>query len=148
MKGKYRKSVFIVVYRKEDEKIFYLLLKRHKHWTGWEFPKGGVERDENLFEAVEREVFEECGQKPINIERYNFSGKYNYGRKFRDRPGFIGQSFVLFSAEVKDEKVFFDEREHSSYLWLQFEEAIKNLTFDNQKEALKIVNERISNKKS
>ncbi|MEM4605734.1 MAG: NUDIX domain-containing protein [Candidatus Pacearchaeota archaeon] len=148
MKEKYRKSVFVVVYRKEGEKILYLILKRKKHWVGWEFPKGGVEEKENLFEAVEREVFEECGQKPINIERYNFSGKYNYGKKFRDRPGFIGQSFVLFSAEVKDEKVVFDKREHSSYIWLTFEEALEKLTFENQKKALSIVHEKISNKKS
>ncbi len=144
---RYRKAVFIVVYRNEKNKIFYLVLKRKKHWVGWEFPKGGIEEKENLLKAVKRETFEECGQFPIKIKRYNFSGKYKYKKKFEDRNGFIGQSFILFSAEVKNRNVKFDKKEHSYYRWLNFEEAIKKLTHKNQKKALKIVHEKISNKK-
>ena len=42
----YRKSVFIVVYRKTEKGILYLILKRKLHWVGWEFPKGGIEPEE------------------------------------------------------------------------------------------------------
>lgn len=146
-KGKFRKAVFIVVFRKEKDKIFYLILKRKKHWRGWEFPKGGVDGREKFIETAKREVFEECGQKPINIRKYNFSGKYFYKKRFKDRLKFIGQTFKLFSAEVKKEKCKIDKREHSYYVWLSFEEALKKLTFENQKKALKIVHEKISNKK-
>lgn len=144
--SKFRKAVFIVIYRKEKdsnnkEKIKYLILKRKKHWIGWEFPKGGVEDNEDLIEAVKREAFEECGQEIFNIKEYDFSGEYFYKKKFRDRKGYIGQTFKLFSGEVKDEKVIFDEKEHSTYKWCSFEEAYETLTHKNQKEALKIVND-------
>jgi hypothetical protein len=43
VKEKYRKAVFIVVYRR-TKNIFnkqnkLLILKRKLHWAGWEFPK-------------------------------------------------------------------------------------------------------------
>ena len=34
---------------------------RHGYRPGWHFPDGGVERDEALSEAMERELFEETG---------------------------------------------------------------------------------------
>ncbi len=151
VKEKYRKAVFIVVYRKTrsifgNEKIKYLLLKRKKHWIGWEFPKGGIDGKETAIEAVKREIFEECGQKGFNLKKYNFSGKYKYPRRLIDRPGFIGQTFKLFSAEVKNKKCKIDSREHSTYKWESYEKAIKMVSFNNQKKSLEIVNRGTSKK--
>ena len=55
----YRKSVFIVVYMQENNKIKYLVLKRKLHWKGWEFPKEGIEKNEEEGEAARRGVREE-----------------------------------------------------------------------------------------
>jgi len=145
---KYRPAVFILVYRRTKnlfgkEKIKYLLLKRKKHWIGWEFPKGGIDKEEKLTETVIRETKEECGQEGFDIKKYNFSGKYEYDRVLKDRIGFIGQTYTLFSVEVNNKKVVFDEREHSGYRWISFEKALKMLKFRNQKKALKIVNRKI-----
>lgn len=140
---KFRKAVFIVVYRKNQEtkQIEYLILKRKKHWIGWEFPKGGIDKGEKLIETAKRETYEESGLKPLKIKKYPISGKYRYSRIFSDRPNIIGQTYTLFSAEVKNnKKIKLDTREHSGYVWLSFNKAIKKLKFNNQIKCLKIVN--------
>jgi len=137
---KYRKAVFIVTYRKEKNKVYYLVLKRKLHWKGWEFPKGGVESGESLPNAAKREAKEESGQPPIKIKSYSISGKYKYDRELKDRPGYFGQTFNLFSAEIKNPKVIFDKKEHSSYKWLEFDKAWSILNWPNQKNCLNIVN--------
>lgn len=145
--GKYRKAVFIVTYAIEKNKIYYLILKRKLHWKGWEFPKGGLEKGEKIINTIRREIIEETGLKTLKIKNFNFSGKYNYKRKYPDRPGFIGQSYSLYSVEVKKQEVKVDQREHSDYKWLKFEDALKRLTFRNQKECLSIVNDWLMKKK-
>jgi tRNA nucleotidyltransferase (CCA-adding enzyme) len=144
MKKIFRKAVFIVVYRKNKNKIEYLLLKRNKHWRGWEFPKGGIDEGETEKETAERETYEETGLKPKKLTSYKIKGKYNYPKLLRDRPNTIGQTYKLFSAEVEDEKIKIDKREHSGYKWFTANEAIKKLTWPNQKKCLKYVNKKIN----
>jgi 8-oxo-dGTP pyrophosphatase MutT (NUDIX family) len=95
MKSKYRKAVFIVTYAK----IYYLILKRKLHWSGWEFPKGGTNFFETKRGAIKREVVEETGLVPIKIKKFDHSGKYKYHKKLSDRPGVVGQTFSLYSAK-------------------------------------------------
>ena len=137
---KLRKAVFIVAYRKNP--IEYLILKRKLHWKGWEFPKGGVEK-ENLIKAVKRELFEETGLKAKRIIRFPIKGKFKYDKKTQEERNFSGQSYTLFAAEVKNDKITYDKLEHSGYKWLPFNKAIKVLTWNNQKKSLKIVNNSI-----
>ncbi len=143
-RGKYRKAIFIVTYKKINNKILYLILKRKMHWTGWEFPKGGVELFETKKMTVKREIKEETSLEAIRIINHRKKGRYEYSKKLPDRP-FIGQSYYLFSAEVPDKKTIVDNREHSSYMWLPYEKTLKKLTWQNQKECLKIINEYLIN---
>lgn len=55
----FRHRASAIVYRKNKETVEILLLKRRS--KGWTFPGGGIEKDEDLQEAVLRECFEECG---------------------------------------------------------------------------------------
>jgi 8-oxo-dGTP pyrophosphatase MutT (NUDIX family) len=143
---KYRRGVFVVVYRKEEDKLKYLILKRILHWRGWEFPKGGMDKKENIMDMIKREIKEETGQLPLSIKRYNLSGKYRYPHKYPDRPGVIGQTYTLYSAEIKKEKVEIDKSEHAGYKWASFNQAIKLLTHPSQRKCLRIVNQRLSGK--
>ena len=143
MKMTYRKGVFIATYRREGEKILYLVLKRKLHWKGWEFPKGGVERGEDIKRGVRRELKEETGQKPLKIKEFRICGKYKYDREYPDRKNLNGQTYKLFSAEIKNKGIRFDRREHSSYKWLKFEKARNLLTWPNQRKCLGIVNRRL-----
>jgi len=122
------------------DKIYYLILKRKLHWTGWEFPKGAIEKKEYLVDTVIRELKEETGLKPIFIKNFEISGKYNYEKELPDRKGFKGQTYSLFSVETKKKRVKIDKREHSDYKWLNFKEAQKKLKWPNQKECLRVFN--------
>ena len=58
----------------------------------------------------------------------------------------IGQTWKLFSVEVKKGKVKIDKREHSSFEWLSYESAMDKLTYENQKNCLEIVNKWVLKK--
>ena len=136
----------MLVYAKVKGKIEYLLLKRKLHWKGWEFPKGGIRIFESKKRAIKREIKEETGLKIKKIKKFNLNGRYKYDKEYPDRRGFIGQSFSLYAVEVKKPakgKIKIDEREHTDYKWLNFEQAIKKLAWPNQKKCLKIVDEWI-----
>lgn len=145
---KYRRAIFAVTYSKNSKgKIEYLILKRKLHWKGWEFPKGKIEKFELKRRTAKREVFEETGLKPVKIKRLGMSGKYDYEKKLKDRPGIVGQTFDLFMVEVKKGKIFMDKKEHSGYEWVDFKGAIKKITWPNQKLCMKIVNEILEKNK-
>ena len=150
-KGKWRKGVFMVVYRragvpvaselvsKGKKKFEFLIQKRKLHWKGYEFPKGGINGKESLIRAVKREISEETGLDIIKLKNHRRSGRYLYEKELKDRPGVIGQTWSLYSAEVSLGNVRLDKREHYSSEWLSFASAKKKLTFANQKECLQIV---------
>jgi 8-oxo-dGTP pyrophosphatase MutT (NUDIX family) len=139
-KIKYRKAVFGVAYSKnKDGKIEYIILKRKKHWKGWEFPKGKIEKSETKINAARREVHEETGLKILKIKRFNEKGIYHYSKKLNDRPGLSGQTYSLFAVQVKKGKVKLDKIEHNGHKWVSFKEGYKKLTWPNQKRCLKIV---------
>lgn len=144
---KYRKAVFIAIYRKnpKTQAVEYIILKRKKHWIGWEFVKGGIEKGESIKSAVRREVYEETGSRPKKISRYPLSGKYKYHKMFADRPNIMGQTYTLWGAELPAErKIKIDRKEHSAYAWVDFSKAIKMLTHKNQKKCLNFVNKKLS----
>jgi len=143
---KYRKAVFVVVYRRNTKtnNIEYLILKRKMHWRGFEFTKGGVDEGESDMQTAKRETFEETGNYPKKIKEFNVKGKYRYKKQLPDRNGIVGQTFHLFSAEISSKsRVKIDKREHSRYLWLSFDKATKKLTHRNQKKCLEIVNKSL-----
>jgi len=137
---KYRRGIFMLVYAKEREKPQYLILRRKLHWKGWEFPKGGKEKNEDINKAIKREILEETGLKIRKITNLKVSGRFDYERELPDRPGIKGQDWKLFAVEVKKNKVRLDKREHEDYRWLDFKKALKILTWPNQRNCLKLVN--------
>ena len=142
---KYRKAVFVLAFARTKKGIEYLILKRRLHWRGWEFPKGKIEKSEKKIDAAKRELKEETGHRALKIKKFNFSGKYNYHKIFPDRSGIRGQTFSLYATEVKKGRVSLDKKEHNGHKWLGFKDALKKLTWPNQKKSLRIVNSWINN---
>ena len=145
--SEYRRSVFVVVYCMENGRIKYLVLKRKLHWRGWEFPKEGLEKGDSEEDAARRGVKEESGLEIIGqIKKFDVHGKYLYGKILPDRPGFIGQTYSLYSAEVRKGEVKLDRHEHSASEWLDFKNAFNRITQQDQKRCLKIVNSSLETK--
>ncbi len=143
LKEIYRPAVFAVVYFRENEKNFYLLLKRKLHWRGWEFPKGGMKKGENEIQAVQRELKEETGLNVVGeIKKFPVSGKYKYDKKYPDRRGITGQTYSLYAVGVKKlpSKIKLDKKEHEGYEFAEFGDALKKLTWSNQRRCLTFVN--------
>jgi 8-oxo-dGTP pyrophosphatase MutT (NUDIX family) len=144
MKRGFRKAVFIVGYSIDKKgKIECILLKRKLHWHGWEFPKGKIERFEFKRCAAKRELREETGLKIVccTIKNFHIKGKYLYHKYLIDRPKYKGQTYNLFSAQVKKGRISLDPKEHEGHIWLSYNKAIRKLTWPNQKKCLKVVND-------
>ena len=140
------KSAGAVIFRREGNKIYYLLLhypssaKAPKEY--WDLPKGHVEKGEKESDTVKREVREETGLKDIKfIEGFKEWIKYFF--KFGGKTVFKVVTFYLAETKTKEVKTSF---EHVGYKWLSYKEAQDTLTFKNAKEILKKANDRLSRK--
>lgn len=134
------KSAGVIIFRKEDNEVKYLLLyrKAHHHYSEqWEFPKGLVEK-ESEEKTARREAREEAGIKELNL--FDFKEKVNYFYKKENL--IIKKEVVYFLAETKQKEVEISE-EHDDYKWAGLDEALKLLKQKNLKEILIKANEFI-----
>ena len=137
-----KKSAGAIVFRYENNEIKYLLVKYG--WGHWEFPRGGMEERESLEETARREIEEETGIKDVKfIEGFKEWIKFFF--KLRDENIMKIATFLLAETQTKEINL---SREHDDYIWLNCEEALKKLTFDNSKEVLKKAHNFISEHKS
>jgi len=104
---------------------------------GWFVVTGGIEENETQEESVAREILEETGLVVDEIIPLNWGSIYNWWDELCEE-----QNFVTF---VKPGKVVLNE-EHSKYEWLNLDEFIKKIKWDDDKELLKNVLEKALDK--
>ncbi len=108
----------------------YLLL--HYLSGHWDLPKGHLEGDETPQEAAIRETREETGLD-ITLDQ---GFEQSLGYQFRDRTGnLIKKTVIFFTAESKKTHVTLS-REHIDYVWLTYDDAVKQVTYQNAKTLL------------
>lgn len=134
-------SAGAVVFRREKGRIYYLVL----HYTAghWSFAKGKIEKGEKLRETVKREVQEESGIKDIEFVE-GFKNDIEYFFKADNKTIYKTVTYFLAETKTKEIKLSF---EHTDYQWLTYEEALKQLTFDNARQILKRVDRHIDEQK-
>jgi 8-oxo-dGTP pyrophosphatase MutT (NUDIX family) len=133
-----RELVGIVIF--DGEK--FLLLHRVLHWSGWEFPKGGINGGETHEETIRRELFEETG-----INNYELISKIDEAIFFdsiRKSNSCVTNYLVRAPNTSKitfsNQETFDDGEkliEHDKYKWFFPKEAVENVLHSNQKETLR-----------
>ena len=121
-------SAGVILVRNRSQRE-YLLLDYGSHW---DFPKGHIEPGEDPQTTAARELQEETGIRDARIvPGFKESMRYFY-RKAGE--GML-KVVIFFLAETPTGEVTLSH-EHSGYLWLPYEEAVKRLTFKNARELL------------
>ena len=109
----------------------YLLLN---YPTGhWDFIKGGMEDGENPRQTSIREAKEETGIMDIEfIDGYEEKIEYFFRANNHD----IHKKVISFLAKTNSINVKLSH-EHLNFIWLDYENALKKLTYDNAVNLLK-----------
>ena len=109
----------------------YLLLN---YPTGhWDFIKGGMEDGENPRQTSIREAKEETGITDIEfIDGYEEKIEYFFRANNHD----IHKKVIFFLAKTNSINVKLSH-EHLNFIWLDYENALKKLTYDNAVNLLK-----------
>ncbi len=123
-------SAGIVLFRKEDSKILFLLL--HYPSGHWDFVKGKMEKGESPHETAVRETEEETGITDLSfLENFEEWIKYD----FQYQGELVHKKVVFFLAETKTKEVKISH-EHLNYTWMDYNTSMEKTTFDNAKTVL------------
>jgi 8-oxo-dGTP pyrophosphatase MutT (NUDIX family) len=125
----HEKSCGAVIFHKNSEVKFLLLLYEAGHW---DFVKGNVEPNESEIETVLRELKEETGIVATQpFEGFRERIQYFYRRRGET----IQKEVVFYLIQVGTEKVELSF-EHVGFAWLDYQHALEKLTFKNAKDVL------------
>ena len=123
----YEKSCGAVFYTKQDGEWKYLLITNRSGHVG--FPKGHVEYGENEHQTAAREIAEETGLRvrfhPDFCERFTYT---IYTAVHKEQ--------VLFLAEFEAQQITIPQNEICSYFLVNYEEAMRVLNFQQDREVL------------
>lgn len=125
----YERSCGAVVFRKINEDFRYLLIKNRRS-SNWSFPKGHIEIGETAEETAKREVLEETGLHISIIPGFQSKSEYSIQNR-------IQKTVQIFVATTKDTQTKIQPEEIEDYIWLTYDNALKNLKFENDKAILK-----------
>ena len=132
-------SAGIVLFRKEESKILFLLL--HYPSGHWDFVKGKMEQGESTHQTAVRETKEETGITDITFVE-NFEEWIQYNFKYQGE--LVQKKVVFFLAETKTKEIKISH-EHSGYTWMDYNSSMEKTTFDNAKTVLTKAQKLLSN---
>jgi len=109
-------SAGVFFYAKETNRFLFLLRSDDKNIGNWGIPGGKVEKDESLFEGIERECMEEIAFFPTNA-------------KLVPIQKFVNNQFTYHTFFCSLDKEFIPvlNEEHSGYCWIDPEHYPKPL---------------------
>jgi len=122
-------SAGAIIFR-QDSGLHYLLL--HYPSGHWDFVKGKIEINENPHNTVVRETKEETGITDlVFVDGFEESVQYD----FQYDGKLIHKKVIFFLAKTNTEKIKISH-EHLDFVWLEFNEALKKITYQNARSVL------------
>jgi 8-oxo-dGTP pyrophosphatase MutT (NUDIX family) len=135
---KERSAGVVVCMEKPDGNRFLLLNYPTGHW---DFVKGKIEQGETLHQTAVRETKEETGISDLEFVE-GFEEKIDYNFQFEGE--LIQKEVVFFLAKTKTHTVNVSH-EHLDYTWLDYENALEKVTYQNAKNILSKANKLFRN---
>lgn len=134
MRKGYRPNVGIIIANTKGK----LLYCKRRRSNNWQFPQGGIDRNETPEQAAFRELFEEVGIKKHNVKIIAESQhwyQYDLPKKFQLNKllwnNFRGQSQKWFIFKlIADAEISFDNDPHpefDSFKWVNFWDPIDEI---------------------
>jgi len=125
------RSAGAIIYRESSTGKLYLLLN---YPSGhWDFVKGNIEKGENLKQTVLREIGEETGIFDIDfVEGFEDKVEYHYQRDGK----LVHKEVIFFLAKTRTKDIKLSH-EHHGFIWLDFNNALKKLTYKTAQNLLK-----------
>ena len=135
MKEIAEQSAGIIVYRtNSDGNPEFLLLNGDA--IGWGFPKGHIDKGENLVQTAKRETYEETSLKVSKLEpgfkqevKYFLKKNWSTGKQYKT-PKL--KMVTYFLAEVPYESNVRISHEHVGFIWLPYSKAKKKQLFNKK----------------
>ena len=121
-------SAGVILFNEDEE--FLLLNYPSKHW---DFVKGKMEKDETPHETALRETKEETGISDVEfIDGFEEEIEYY----FRADNQNIHKKVIFFLGKTKTKNIILSH-EHLDFIWLDFDNALEKITYENSKDLLK-----------
>ncbi len=127
-----------ILFRETRGEREYLLLKSRP--GDWEFPKGGVEGEEELQQTAIREVQEEAGIEDFRLID-GFRQDYDY--IFEAKGNTIHKTVHLFIARSFEGSAELSH-EHRDMQWRDYDQAINTITQDGPRDILRDAHEYLN----
>lgn len=138
-------QVLAIPYRVIDDTPVFCIFHRADH-DQWQFIAGGGEDDETPLEAAKRETAEESGAASpewIALKSLSYIPAAVIREEHRrswDKGTYVIPEYTFGFACKEDITI---SHEHTEYVWMTYEEAIKKLKWDSNRTALYELNCRL-----
>jgi len=135
-------SAGIILFNGVEKRKFLLLNYPSKHW---DFVKGKMEKGETPHETAIRETKEETGISEVEfIDGFEEEIEYYFYADNQE----IHKKVIFFLGKTQTTEITLSH-EHLDFIWLEFDNALNKITYENAKNLLKkskmFLDERISN---
>jgi putative (di)nucleoside polyphosphate hydrolase len=125
---KYRAQVGAVIFNKNKE---FLLLQNVGYPDDlWDFPKGGMEKEELPEDTLQREIKEELGElfKYKIVRRAWWNDVYEWPKDKQTETGLRGQARISYWVMYQGGELNIDDNEITNYKWVNETELESCLT--------------------
>ena len=122
-------SAGIILFNEMDKRKFLLLNYPSKHW---DFVKGKMEKTETPHETAIRETKEETGISDVEfIDGFEEEIEYYFYADNQE----IHKKVIFFLGKTETIDIILSY-EHLDYIWLEFDNALNKITYENAKNLL------------